>query len=311
MSQVGVDGQLLTPAKRMMGKASSSRKILREKIRIKNRLVRECLAEFIGTYMLMLLGISTVAQVVTNHDQKGTYLSIAMGYASGVLFGIYSSVGVSGAHLNPAVSFSLCLLGRFSWKKLPFYCVAQFLGSFCAAATAFCVYYDAIHQYGNGNLTVTGPRGTAGIFATYPATGISTRNAFITEIVATAVLLICILCVVDEKNAGAPPFMRPPLIAVSVLIIGIGLGANTGYAINPARDFAPRLFTYLAGWGVEVFTAGNGWWWIPLVAPMLGGPLGCLAYELIVELHHEDAKVLEVRALPATEEAEETAVHAV
>ncbi|XP_067832133.1 aquaporin-10-like [Heptranchias perlo] len=284
---VGVGGRDPSPMAGVMEKVSNGMKTLRQKLRVRNKLVRECLAEFIGVYMLILFGSAAVAQVVTNYDTKGTYLSINMGYAIGVLFGIYTSAGVSGAHLNPAVTLSLCVLGRFPWKKMPFYALAECLGAFVAAATTFCLYYDAIHLYCDGNLTVSGPRGTAGIFATYPVHFLTVRNGFIDEIIGTAVLLICVLCIGDSRNAAVPDFMKPPLVAISVLAIGIGLGSNSGYAINPARDLGPRLFTYVAGWGTEVFTAGNGWWWIPIVAPMLGGLLGTLVYELLIEFHHD------------------------
>ncbi|XP_060676581.1 aquaporin-10-like [Hemiscyllium ocellatum] len=282
---------------------------LRQKLQIRNRLARECLAEFIGEYMLILMGTAAVAQVVTNFDQKGTYLSINIGYAAGVLFGIYASVGVSGAHLNPAVTLSLCVLGRFPWRKLPFYTISECLGSFVASATTFTLYYDAIQEFSGGNLTVRGPRGTAGIFATYPVEYLSVRNGFITEVIGTAVLLICVLSVGDAKNAGAPAFLQPLLISFSVLVIGAAMGANTGYAINPARDLGPRLFTFVAGWGTEVFKAGNGWWWIPIVAPLIGGVLGSLAYTLLIDLHHAEPvsakeEVKDVKAEPQAESEE-------
>ncbi|XP_078062824.1 aquaporin-10-like [Mustelus asterias] len=289
MSQVnrGVD-RPVTPVSQAMSKASNGMKILRTKLKVKNKLARACLAEFLGVYILMLMGTSTVAQVVTSFDQKGTYISINFGYAIGVLFGIYVSTGVSGAHLNPAVTFSLCVIGRFPWKRLPFYTIAECLGSFTASATTYCLYYDAIHQFSQGNFTVRGPRGTAGIFATYPVEYLSLQNGFITEVIGTATLLFCILCIGDSKNAGIPPFLQPPLTSIAVFFIGLGMGANTGYAINPARDLGPRLFTFMAGWGIEVFTAGNGWWWIPIIAPLIGGVLGCLIYILLIELHHQD-----------------------
>ncbi|XP_072107794.1 aquaporin-10-like [Mobula birostris] len=283
---MATEDQPLPPAQQVREKASTGLKTFRSRLRVKNELLRQCLAEFLGEYILILMGSASVAQVITYHNQKGSYLSISMGYAIGVLFGIYVSSGVSGAHLNPAVTLSLCTLGRFPWWKMPFYTLAECLGSFTAAATTYTMYYDSIHQFSNGSLSVLGPRGTAGIFATYPAEGISNSNGFITEVIATAVLLICILAIGDSQNAMIPVFLQPLMTSVCVLLIGIAMGANTGYAINPARDFGPRMFTLAAGWGSEVFTAGNSWWWIPLVAPMLGGLLGTLIYELLIELHH-------------------------
>ncbi|XP_069796470.1 aquaporin-3-like isoform X2 [Narcine bancroftii] len=283
-----MEGQTLTPVKGTVFKVTAVARIIRQKIQVKNFLLRQCMAEFLGEYILILMGTATVAQVVTNYDRKGTYLSINMGFAIGVLFGNYMSIGVSGAHLNPAVTISLCTLGRFPWWKMPFYTLAECLGSFLAAATTFTLYYEAIHQFSNGNLTVEGPQGTAAIFATYPAEGITNRSGFIDQIIGTAVLLTCILAVSDSRNAMLPDFLRPPTVSLCVLVIGMAMGANTGYAINPARDFGPRMFTYVAGWGSKVFTAKNNWWWIPLVAPVIGGLLGMLIYELLLEIHHEE-----------------------
>ncbi|XP_051901871.1 aquaporin-10-like isoform X2 [Pristis pectinata] len=259
MSQVDVamEDRASTPVQRALDKAATGVKAFRRHLRVKNELLRQCLAEFLGEYILILMGSATVAQVITNYDRKGTYLSINMGYAIGVLFGIYMSSGVSGAHLNPAVTLSLCALGRFPWQKMPFYTLAECLGSFVAAATTYALYYDSIHEFSNGSLTVLGPRGTAGIFATYPAEHITTRNGFITEVIATGVLLICILAIGDSRNAMLPDFLRPLVTSICVLTIGMGMGANTGYAINPARDIGPRMFTFVAGWGSEVFTLQN------------------------------------------------------
>ncbi|XP_029976304.1 aquaporin-10b isoform X3 [Salarias fasciatus] len=108
---------------------------LLKKCQIRSQLVRECLAECLGVYVLILFGCGSVAQVVTTRDTKGQYLSINLGFALGVTFGVFVSRGVSGAHLNPAVSLSLCVLGKHPWKKLPFYTFFQVLGAFLAAAT--------------------------------------------------------------------------------------------------------------------------------------------------------------------------------
>ncbi|KAL3043632.1 hypothetical protein OYC64_003488 [Pagothenia borchgrevinki] len=147
---------------------SGMERLLR-KCHIRNQLVRECMAECLGVYVLILFGCGSVAQVTTTEDKKGQYLSINLGFALGVTFGVFVSRGVSGAHLNPAVSLSMCVLGRHPWLKLPFYVFFQVLGAFLAAATVGLQYYDAIQTYSGGVLTVTGPTATAGIFSTYPA----------------------------------------------------------------------------------------------------------------------------------------------
>ncbi|XP_060676580.1 aquaporin-9-like isoform X2 [Hemiscyllium ocellatum] len=268
-----------------MGRAATILVKVHDAFRLKNKLFRECLAEFLG-----LFGCGAVAQMVVSHTTRGEFLSVNLGFGLGATFGIYISGGISGGHLNPAVSFSLCLLGRFQWKKLPFYMFFQTLGGFVGAAVVYGVHHDGIHAVNNGTLSVTGPRATAFIFGTYPAPFLTLPNGFIDQLIGTGTLLLCIFAVVDSQNYGAPKILQPIFIGLSVVAIGMSMGSNSGYAINPARDFGPRLLTLAAGWGTEVFTAGNGWWWIPIVAPMVGAVLGALVYELLVELHHLEAK---------------------
>ncbi|XP_068567252.1 aquaporin-10b [Cebidichthys violaceus] len=266
-------------------KHSGMERLLR-KCQIRNQLVRECMAECLGVYVLILFGCGSVAQVTTTEDKKGQYLSINLGFALGVTFGVFVSHGVSGAHLNPAVSLSLCALGRHPWMKLPFYVFFQVLGAFLAAATVGLQYYDAIQAYSRGELTTTGPTATAGIFATYPADYLSVWGGVVDQVIGTAALLLCVLALGDRGNSSVPDGLQPVLVGAAVLVIGISMGSNSGYALNPARDFGPRLFTYIAGWGVDVFKAGGGWWWVPIVAPCVGALLGTLIYELMIEVHH-------------------------
>ncbi|XP_076610549.1 aquaporin-10b [Chaetodon auriga] len=259
---------------------------LLRKCQIRNQLVRECLAECLGVYVLILFGCGSVAQVTTTEEKKGQYLSINLGFALGVTFGVFVSRGVSGAHLNPAVSLSLCILGRHRWLKLPFYVFFQVLGAFLAAATVGLQYYDAIRAYGGGELTVSGPTATAGIFSTYPADYLSLWGGVVDQVIGTAALLVCVLALGDHQNVSVPDGLQPMLVGLAVLVIGISMGSNSGYAINPARDIGPRLFTYIAGWGVNVFRAGGGWWWVPIVGPCVGALLGTLIYKLMIEVHH-------------------------
>ncbi|XP_069796472.1 aquaporin-9-like [Narcine bancroftii] len=259
-------------------------------LQLKNRLFRECLAEFLGVCILVLFGCGAVAQMVVSNTTRGEFLSVNLGFGLGATFGVYIAGGISGAHINPAVSFSLCLLGRFQWKKLPFYIFFQTLGGFVGAAVVYGVHHDGIHSVDNGTLSVTGPRATAFIFGTYPAPFLTLANGFIDQLIGTATLLLCILAVLDTQNHGAPKDLQPIFIGLSIIAIGMSMGSNSGYAINPARDFGPRLLTLAAGWGTEVFTAGGGWWWVPIVAPMVGAVLGSMVYELLIEFHHLEAQ---------------------
>uniref|UniRef100_A0A3Q2QJK7 Aquaporin 10b n=1 Tax=Fundulus heteroclitus TaxID=8078 RepID=A0A3Q2QJK7_FUNHE len=243
-------------------------KLLR-RCRVRSLLVRECLAECLGVYVLILFGCGSVAQVTTSEEKNGQYLSINLGFALGVTFGVFVSRGVSGAHLNPAVTLSLCVLGRHPWVKLPLYAFFQVLGAFLAAATVGLQYY-----------------GESTCIPASLATWLNVWSSFYLQVIGTAALLLCILAIGDRRNTSIPDYLQPLLAGASVLVIGISMGSNSGYALNPARDLGPRFFTYIAGWGDEVFKAGGGWWWVPLVAPCIGALVGTLIYLLMVEVHH-------------------------
>jgi MIP family channel proteins len=250
-------------------------------------MLREMAAEFLGTFVLVAFGCAAVAQVVLSHHENGEYLSINLGWAFAVTMGIYVADGVSGAHLNPAVTLALAVLRRFGWRKVIPYCVAQLAGAFVASAVVYACYWEALREFDGGTRQVLGPQGTAGIWATYPQPFLSSfPGGLIDQVVGTALLVLCIFALTDRRNRAPAANLAPLLIGGVVLVIGITFGFNSGYAINPARDFAPRLFTYLFGWGGEVFRAGDSWWWIPIVGPLVGGVLGGLVYDLMIFRHH-------------------------
>ncbi|XP_053304351.1 aquaporin-7-like [Spea bombifrons] len=267
-------------------------------ISIRNRWAREALAELLATFVMMLFGLGAVAQVVLGKKQFGQYLSINLSFGFGVTMGIHVAGGVSGAHMNCAVSLTNCVLGRLPWRKLPVYVMAQMLGAFLAAAVVFCLYYEALNNYTGGNFTVSGPLATASIFATYPEPYLTIGGGFLDQVIGTGALLLCILAINDKKNSPALDGTHALLVGLLVTVIGMSMGMNSGYAINPARDLGPRVFTAMAGWGMEVFRAGNYWCWVPIVAPLVGGLTGAFLYQLLVALHHqpkeEDKKMHEM-----------------
>ncbi|XP_066473879.1 aquaporin-7-like [Tiliqua scincoides] len=255
-------------------------------VRIRNEMVREALAEALATFLLMLFGQGSVAQVVLGRGEFGQYLSINLGFGFGVMLGVHAAGGISGAHMNASVTFANCVTGHLPWRKLPAYVMGQFLGSFAASAAVFAMYYEALQDYTGGNLTVTGPTATAGIFSTYPAPYMSLLGGFVQEFIATSVLLIGILAINDKKNAPALQGTHALITGLLVVVIGMSMGMNTGYAINPSRDLPPRIFTAIAGWGLEVFRAGNCWWWVPVVAPTLGSLVGIFIYNILIDFHN-------------------------
>jgi MIP family channel proteins len=245
-------------------------------------LAREAAAEFLGTFVLLVFGTGVVAQAVLSGNTAGSIAEIHIGWGLGVVMGVYVAGGISGAHLNPAVSLALAVRGAFAWRKLPAFVAAQFAGAFVASAVTFFTYREAFRAFDGGIRQVTGPHSTAGIFATYPQPYLSIFGGFVDQVVGTALLLLLICALVDQDNFAPPARLAPLLIGLAVVVIGQTFGFNAGYAINPARDLGPRLFTFLAGWGAEVFRAGNSWWWVPVAAPCVGGVLGVTIYDLLI-----------------------------
>lgn len=243
---------------------------------------REMFAEFLGTLVLLTFGLGVVAQFVLSKQTAGSALSINICWGLAVTMGCYVSAGVTGAHLNPAVTLALAIHRRFPWAKVGPYVVAQFAGALVASTLVFLSYHDALVAFDGGVRHVTGELATAGIFATYPQSFVTTGGGFLNEALGTALLMGVILGITDHRNSPAPAGLTPVIVGLLVMAIGMAFGFNTGYAINPVRDFGPRLFTAMAGWGGEVFTAASGWWWVPIVAPCVGAVAGAWVYDLCV-----------------------------
>ncbi|EHB02656.1 Aquaporin-7 [Heterocephalus glaber] len=273
---------------------------------LKKEMVREFLAEFMSTYVMMdskmskdvlttvggmseadkefvthqVFGLGSVAQMVLGNNKFGSYLAVNLGFGFGVTMGVHVAGNISGAHMNAAVTFTSCALGRMPWKKFPVYVLGQFLGSFMAAATIYCLFLKAILHFSGGQLTVVGSTATAGIFATYLPSYMTLWWGFLNEVLLTGMLQLCLFAITDKENNPALQGTQALVIGVLIVIIGVSLGMNTGYAINPSRDLPPRFFTFIAGWGKEVFR--DNWWWVPVVAPLLGAYLGGIIYLLFI-----------------------------
>jgi MIP family channel proteins len=255
-------------------------------------LIRELAAECFGTFLLIAFGVGSVAQMVLSHHTLGTTLSVNIGWGLGVMLGAFAAGAVSGGHLNPAVTLALAVFRGFPVRKVLPYTLAQTIGALLASAVVFLTYREALDAFDNGLRAVSGPTATAGIWATYPQPYLSIAGGFVDQVVGTALLIMGIFTLVDAKGAGLPRYLIPVTVGALVVAIGATFGMNSGYAINPARDFGPRLFTALAGWGGEVFRAGNGWWWVPLVATPLGALIGGFLYDLcITRFHPEDLPI--------------------
>ena len=244
-------------------------------------LLAETIAEFLGTALILLFGSGACSMVVLfgtgvpGEVVKGGYTNIVFGWAIGVTMGIYVSARISGAHLNPAVTLALAVFRGFPWRKVVPYTLAQTLGAFAGAAVVFWNYRLAFASF-DPMLEKT-----AGIFTTLPAFPNALSAGFLDQVIGTALLLLLVFAIVDERNP-LPGWLTPILIGLVVLGIGISFGALHGYAINPARDFGPRLFTVLAGFRNNGLTGGSQVFWIPIVAPLVGGILGAGLYDVAI-----------------------------
>jgi glycerol uptake facilitator len=268
----------------------------------------ECLAEFFGTFVLIILGDGVVAMAVaalpgsgraatstTIFLAAGDWLLISFGWAFAVCMAVYVAGGVSGAHINPAVTIALAVRRKFRWASVGPYCLSQVFGAFVASAVLLLIYHQAIDAF---NLAAKTPKSggqalaTYSIFATFPAPyyGGSSIWPLVDEIVATVFLLIFVVAITDNRNQLPGSNLAPLIVGFAVFAVGTSLGANTGYAINPARDFGPRLFAYFAGWG-KVALPGtfnapgfhfSNYFWIPIVGPIIGGIIGVLLYDFFI-----------------------------
>jgi len=270
----------------------------------------ELLAEFFGTFVLIAFGAGNVALAVVGLTGSGRtpaifagagdWLLITWGWAIAVTMAVYVAGGVTGAHINPAVTFALAVKGDFPWRKVVPYSGAQIAGAFTGAALAYADYAPAIDTWNAAHNVITratpGGMTTFSIFATFPAHyyGTSMLGPLFDQIIGTFFLLVFVLAIVDSMNVGVKASLAPFMVGMAVAAIGMSFGTGSGYAINPARDFGPRLFCWLMGWGPNAFPGPYGYWWVPIVGPLIGAPLGVAAYKFFI------ADTLSAKANPAT-----------
>lgn len=251
----------------------------------KSPLVGELCAEFAGTMILILFGTGVVAQVVTSSDGSlGDHDSIAWAWGIGVTLGVYVAARLSGAHLNPAVTIALAAFKGFAWRKVLPYTVAQTLGAFVAALIVRATYADLIAAVDPEHTIAT-----QGIFSTLPGNGgegVSIPTAFLDQVVGTAILVFVIFALTTAWNNPPMANLGPVVVGLLVVAIGMSFGANAGYAINPARDFGPRIASLITGYGGAMNDQnGDLYFWLPIVAPILGGLIGGALFKMLIENH--------------------------
>lgn len=249
--------------------------------------------EFFGTFLLVFFGCGGVGAAVLTGTQVGVF-PVAVVWGLGIATAIYLTGALSGAHLNPAVTISMAVWSDFPKPRVAPYIFAQMAGAFVGAAVLYFVFGDALRAYEQTHGIVRGAPGseaTAMVFGEFfPNPGgkaltetararMSPGAAFGAEVLGTAILLLVIFCATDERNQARPQILTAATIGLTVTLLISLLGPLTMACFNPARDFAPRVFSSLAGWGRVPFQAnGVGWLTVFVLAPILGGLLGGALY---------------------------------
>jgi glycerol uptake facilitator protein len=230
------------------------------------------LGEFTGTALLIVLGNGVVANVVLSKTkgQNSGWIVICFGWAMAVFVGVYCSASASGAHINPAVTLALAMVGKFAWAKVPMYIAAQMLGAMAGALFCWIAYRQHFDEEPDANAKLA-------VFCTGPAIR-SLGNNLLTEIIGTFVLVWGVLFIASPANSLGALDALP--VGLLVLAIGLSLGGPTGYAINPARDLGPRIMHALlpipqkrdSDWGYA---------WVPVMGPFVGAMLAAAAFKLL------------------------------
>lgn len=251
-------------------------------------LTSEMLGEFFGTFILILLGDGVVANVGLAPRLAApayNWNTIVIGWAFAVIVAVYVSAGVSGAHINPAVTVAMAFRRGFPWAKVGPFILAQVLGAFAGALAVFLIYRDGLVSAGMPNVWSTGPGSVFsasfwGGDGAAAAGQYSMLTASIAEFFGTMVLLWGILASGDSRNTGLMHNLGPFLVGGTVLAVGLSLGGPSGYSINPARDFGPRILGALVG-TPNLF---NGLYWLipPVLIPLIAGPVGVVLYDVFV-----------------------------
>ncbi|MEO2012943.1 MAG: MIP/aquaporin family protein [Fuerstiella sp.] len=234
--------------------------------------------EFVGTMMLVLLGNGVCANVnlskTLGHDSG--WIVIATGWGLAVAFAVYLVNTYSYAHLNPAVTIGLAVIGKFAWADVGGYIAAQMVGAIAGATLVWLTYLPHWKETEN-------PGSIRGCFCNTPAIPHTVGN-LITEIIGTFVLVLGVLAILTPENlvpnTGFDKGFAPALVGLMVWSIGLSLGGPTGYAINPARDLGPRIAHAI----LPIAGKGDSGWnysWIPVVGPIIGGVIGALFYQAV------------------------------
>ena len=230
------------------------------------------IAEFVGTCLVIVLGEGVVANVILDKTKGngGGLIAITFGWAIAVFVGVFASAGASGAHLNPAVSIGLAMAGKFEWSLVPSYVLAQFLGAMLGATLSWFHYREHFDATNDAAAKLA-------CFSNSPAIKNNFQN-ICSEVLGTFILLMAVFFMTKSTNSLGALDALP--VALVVLGIGLSLGGTTGYAINPARDFGPRIMHAI----LPIKGKGSSNWgysWIPVLGPIIGAILAAIVFKCL------------------------------
>ncbi|KAG8186098.1 hypothetical protein JTE90_003180 [Oedothorax gibbosus] len=247
-------------------------------------LLREAAAEFLGTFVLVLLGNSVTAAIVFSGATGVSPLLGPLGWGLALMSAILITGGVSGAVLNPAVSVAQWSVGKVGWRRALPHMAAQYAGAFMSAIALYAVYFESFAVFDGGDREMPPHKlSTAHIFATFPAEHAGAVTCFVDQVVSTALLMLGLCAIGDARNMAVPKGLQPLVVGLLLTSVIAAFPYNCAAPLNPARDLAPRAFLALAGWGHAVFSLRDyNYFWVPVVGPHVGAVLGAWVYRLLV-----------------------------
>jgi glycerol uptake facilitator protein len=252
---------------------------------VKKEFIGQLISEALAMFIIISFGDSVAAMytLYSPSPYQQAYWGVCIAWGLAVTIAIYTTASVSGCHGNPAVTLALAVYRKFSWRKVIPYCFAQVVGAFLGAGIVYVLFAPVIDQFNLTNHLSRATGGAAGVFFTHPGFAITSMHAFGDEIILTAFLIFGIFAITEQYNEVAPGANAGALmIGFLVALIGASMGYLEAWAINPARDFGPRLFCFLTGWGSSALPSPQSYWWIPIVGPLLGALIGGGTYQLLV-----------------------------
>ncbi|PGG97072.1 hypothetical protein AJ79_09345 [Helicocarpus griseus UAMH5409] len=245
--------------------------------------VRQELAEWLGATVAFTLGLCATLSTFTSQKEAGNFPSLAAAWGLSFMTGIYLAGGVSGGHLNPAITVSMSVWRGFPARRCVTYIAIQILASIAAGGIAYGLYRDAIFNSAMMSNMPVNESPAKEAMVTTPKPFANPATSFFSEFVGTAVLVGAILALGDDTNAPPGAGMQAFILGLLITLLILALGYNSGGCFNGARDFGPRLVVLMAGWGGQLFRENNAWWiWGPWCADILGGLFGGFVYDFLI-----------------------------